>query len=120
VVSPGDRLTGVFDLIADDTIGDVIQTGATNRVSSIALDTNFSTDGGPYSHPSTPTHEHLMLGTGDYAVIHGDLVATGQFQVAPEGHDLLVAFDNNGGDQSFFHNAVVLLGVTNPDWVMVA
>jgi hypothetical protein len=117
VLSEGDHVVGVFDLIGDYRFGeDMIQTGATHRVSTVALDTNFTPATAPDIHASSPDHEHLLLNSGDYDVVRGNLAHSGEFDVSQTGRDLLILSDNS---IDYYHHAVVLLGNTNPDWVMV-
>jgi len=117
VVSAGDVVTGVFDVITDYHPGDAIQTHATERVEQVPFDPYELPP--PYIHPNALDHEHLLLLAGQYAVFRGDSNAPGQFTVGPDGKDLLVVWDQGPNDNHIFQWGVVLDSFSNPDAVWV-
>jgi Ca2+-binding RTX toxin-like protein len=114
-VSNGDIVAGVFDVILDYRPGDTLQTGATTRNDNVGFDPVPI-----YTHGSTPTHEHLLINPGEYAVYHGTSASPGQFTVADAGSDLLVIWDDAPFDNQIFQYGVVLLGFSNADLLAVA
>ncbi len=118
VVSEGDVVAGVFDVITDYRPGEVIQTGATTRIAEVGFDPYELPP--PYVHPPTADHQHLLLLPGQYAVFQGDLTAPGEFAVGGEGDDLLLVWDKGIVDPHFFQWSVVLQDFSDPDAVWVA
>jgi len=114
-VSSGDVVEGMFDVVTDYRAGDVLQTNATTRVASVGFDPTPI-----YDHVSTPGHQHLAIGAGEYAVFQGDLTAPGRFTVADGGDDLLVLWDDSGFDSTIFQSGVVLAGFSDADGLLVA
>jgi Ca2+-binding RTX toxin-like protein len=114
-VSNGDIVAGVFDVILDYRAGDTLQTRATTRVEEVGFDRAPIND-----HGSTPAHEHLALGAGEYALFRGTSADPGQFTVADAGSDLLVIWDDASFDNRVFQHGVVLRGVSEADLLTVA
>lgn len=115
VVSNGDVVAGVFDVIEDYGAGDALQTGATTRVERVGFDPVPI-----YDHGSTRGHEHLAIGAGEYAVFEGRLEAPGRFRVSEKGDDLLAVWDAGPNDDHVFQWGVVLEGVSDAGrlWVV--
>jgi hypothetical protein len=118
VVSSGDVVAGMLDVITDYQPGDVIQTNAPNRVSAVGFDPYVLPP--PYIHPPTADHQHLLLSPGEHAIFRGDLTAPGEFTAGAAGEDLLLVWDRGIVDAHFFQWSVVLDGFSNPDEVWVA
>jgi hypothetical protein len=114
-VSNGDIVAGMFDVILDYRPGDTLRTGATTRVEEVGFDRAPIND-----HGSTPAHEHLALGAGEYAVFRGTSADPGQFTVADVGTDLLVVWDDASSDNPIFQHGVVLRGIAEADLLTVA
>ena len=114
-VSNGDIVAGVFDVILDYRRGDILQTRATTRVEDVEFDRAPIND-----HGSTPAHEHLALGAGEYAVFRGTSTDPGRFTVADAGSDLLVVWDDASSDNPIFQHGVVLRGIAEADLLTVA
>lgn len=111
VVEEGHIIQGVFDVITDYSAGELIDVGVTTEHTG---DVSF---GGI----NVPGHAHIVLGDDEYAFIHGDLTADGQFLVNDAGGDLLLVYDNDPAEEYYFeyNGAVVLVGVTDTSSVNI-
>jgi hypothetical protein len=118
MVTEGDIVEGVFDVITDYRPGEVIQTEATTRIAEVGFDPYELPP--PYVHPPAADHQHLLLFPGQYAIFQGDLTAPGEFTVGAEGDDLLLVWDKGTVDAHFFQWSVVLQDFSDPDAVWVA
>jgi len=109
VVSQGDVILGVMDVITDYAAGERLRINATQEVTGdVTLD------------DVAPLHRHLELGDGEYAFFHGNELGNGRFAVDAQGDDLLLVYDRaGGGDALSLQGAVILRDVTDPDAVFL-
>ncbi|MFC4167799.1 calcium-binding protein [Teichococcus aestuarii] len=111
VVSAGDTFRGVIDVITDYRAGEVIETGATTRVSGpVALDE---------LQTIPPGNLGAVLAAGEYALFHGALTEAGVFSVAAAGPDLLMIYETANSADPTASGAVVLRDYAS-DSVLIA
>lgn len=109
-VTEGDTIRGVFDVITDYAMGELLDLGVgTLRTDPVAL-----------SH-QWPGHSHLILNDDEYAFIRGDYDGASTFTVNDEGADMLIVFDNDPSNEFYFeyNGSVILAGVTDPAMVNI-
>jgi Ca2+-binding RTX toxin-like protein len=117
VVSDGDEVRGLMDVITDYRRGEVLDIAADARVDDVAVTEET---------PHFPTgfgerHQHLVLADGAYAAFRGTYEGPGSFTVDAGGGDLLVVWDVlDGVDDPVFGGSVALLGVTRLCDVLIA
>lgn len=100
LVSAGDVISGVLNVITDYEAGERIDIDAGSRQT------------GPVRlvDPETGPPDRLSpeLAAGRYAEFHGELTAAGRFTVGDEGPDLLLLYNGSGDDPSLARGALVL------------
>lgn len=107
-LSEGDNLFAAFDVIADYQPGELLRLDATENIGTIPLDSY------------RPGHQHPIVHVGEYGAVRGDLTDAQNFVVNATGGDMLFLYNPpDGNDEQFYGGAVVLLGITNPDLVLV-
>lgn len=109
-VVEGDTIDAVFDVIADYKPGELIDLGVTQ----------MRTDPVNLVH-YWPGHSHLVLNDNEYAFIQGNWDGNGSFEVAADGADLLIVFDNDPAGEYYpeYNGSVILTGVNNPALVNI-
>ncbi len=123
LVSDGDVFLGPTDTITDYRAGELIelrtfggpeQVPPYTRVEDVALIPD------PIPQPEAAGRFRPVVGDGQYALIRGDFAGEGVFNVASDGADLLVVYDPfNGVDDNIAQGSLVLLGVTDPNSVLI-
>jgi hypothetical protein len=107
-LSEGDNLFAGFDVVADYQAGELLRLNATTNIGTIPLD------------PYRAGHQHPIVHVGEYGVVRGDLADDRDFVVSSTGGDLLFLYNPpDGNDEQFYGGAVVLLGVTDPNLVLI-
>ena len=99
LIGEGDQVEGLFDVITDYEMGEIIDINADTRFNGpISLD-GFG--GG---------HLHLLLEDGAYAILTGKSNNNGTFDIGA-GPDSLIAWDNKGGiNDPYFQGSLAVLG----------
>ena len=119
VLSAGDLVRSVMDVITDIEAGERLLIAATTRVEGEVQLSALEQVHGPPAEP----HRHVLLADGEYAAFRGTDLGAGAFEVGAAGPDLLVAWDPSDGiDESSASaaNTVVLRGMTSLDGVLIA
>lgn len=114
VVSEGDQIFGLFDLITDYEPGETLLiNAAVPAAGPVQL-------GGPQHNTFLyGIHAHLVLADGEYAAFRGTYEGGSAFLVDAGGSDLLVAADVSDGRDDAIQSSVVLQNVTSLDAVLI-
>lgn len=123
VVSEGDVFLGPTDVITDYRPGEPIELrtfGGPDDVPPYIRIEDVALIDDPIPQPEAAGRFRPVVGDGEYALVRGDFVGGGVFNVASGGDDLLVVYDSfNGEDDNIAQGSLVLLGVTDPDSVLI-
>lgn len=113
VLGQGETVLSIMDVVTDFRRGESVDFGATVRNDHVTL-----VDTVP------PGDRLVQVADGQYAALRGtylgDGESEGRFRVESDGHDTLVLYDRLDGSDNTGTGSLVLLGVSEPDFLGLA
>lgn len=107
ILSEGDLIRGIIDVVADYQAGELIDLPGTLAP-------------GPVGVPGYTTGPvFLSTSPGEYGIVRGDLAGPGQFTIAASGDDLLIVYQRGDETNAGGGGAVAILGVAQPELLLI-
>lgn len=107
VLSEGDIVRGIIDVVADYEGGELLDLPGTPTLGAVG------------ASGSTIGPNYLTTLPGEYGIVRGTVVGLGQFNVSADGTDLLLLYQGSGGTDADVEGAVAIRGVTQSELLLI-